>query len=156
GANDGLAILWSTETGAAVHRFVGHEFLIKAVAVSPKTGRFVAISDGSIHNTARIWDLATAKQLLVYKEHKSIVYSVAFSPDEQLVLTGGDNTARLWERETGKTIRVFQHPNTVVAVAYAADGQHIVTACEDGFARLWDLSSDAEPQLFKNPAGRIE
>lgn len=155
GANDGLAILWSTETGAAVHRFIGHEWMVKAVAVSPKSGRFVASS--GVDNTARIWDLATAKQLFVYKEHTSIVYSVAFSPDENLMLTGSaDNTAKLWERETGKTLRVFEHPNTVLAVAYAADGQHIVTACEDGFVRLWDLSSTAEPQLFKNPAGRIE
>jgi WD40 repeat protein len=155
GANDGFAILWSTETGAAVHRFTGHEWMVKTVAVSPKSSRFVAT--GSIDNTARIWDLATAKQLLVYKEHTSIVYGVAFSPDERLMLTGSaDNTAKLWERETGKTIRVFQHPGTVMAVAYAADGQRIVTACEDGFIRLWDLSSNAEPQLFKNPAGRIE
>src|SRR5262249_7947451 len=42
GANDGFAILWSTETGAAVHRFAGHEWMVKTVAVSPKSGRFVA------------------------------------------------------------------------------------------------------------------
>src|SRR5262245_42434839 len=91
GANDGFVILWSTETGAEVHRFVGHQFMVQAVAVSPKTGRFVA--SGSIDKTACIWDLATAKQLFVFKGHHSIVYGVAFSPDERLVLTGSaDNT----------------------------------------------------------------
>ncbi len=154
GANNGLAFLWSTETGAEVHRFVGHEFKVEAVAISPKTGRFVAT--GSIDNSTRIWDLATAKQLLVFNGHNSVVYGVAFSLDERLVLTGSaDNTAQLWERETGKVVKNFPHPNTVTSVAFAPDGQHIVTGCKDGIVRLWNLSTTGEPQLFKNPRGEV-
>ena len=38
-------------------------------------------------------------------QHQSVVYTVAFSPDGQTVLTGSsDNTVRLWDVRSGQSI----------------------------------------------------
>src|SRR5439155_9622927 len=48
--------------------------------------------------TARIWDEATGKQISPPLQHQRAVRQVAFSSDEQSVLTGSDDgTARVWK-----------------------------------------------------------
>jgi WD40 repeat protein len=56
------------------------------------------ILTASTDGMARIWDVATAKEILVLSGHENPVRSATFSPDESLVVTAsGDKTARLWD-----------------------------------------------------------
>ena len=71
------------------------------------------------------------------------VFTVAFSPDGQLLAIGGDdNSAILWdvadrsERET-----FIEHGSSVMSVAFSPDGQRLASACLDGFVRLWDVAN---------------
>ena len=71
------------------------------------------------------------------------VFTVAFSPDGQLLASGGDdNAAILWdvadrsERET-----FIEHGSSVMSVAFSPDGQRLASACLDGFVRLWDVAN---------------
>ncbi len=53
-------------------------------AFSPDGSRIATASDDA---TARIWDVATGKQIAVL-QHKASVLTVAFSPDGSRVVTG--------------------------------------------------------------------
>ena len=71
------------------------------------------------------------------------VFTVAFSPDGQLLASGGDdNAAILWdvadqnERET-----FIEHGSAVMSVAFSPDGLRLASACLDGFVRLWDVAN---------------
>ena len=71
------------------------------------------------------------------------VFTVAFSPDGQLLASGGDdNAAILWdvadrsERET-----FIEHGSSVMSVAFSPDGGRLASACLDGFVRLWDVAN---------------
>jgi WD40 repeat protein len=52
---------------------------------------------GSLDQTARLWDGATARPLGGSMQHQGPVMAVAFRPDGNAVLTAsGDNTVCLW------------------------------------------------------------
>ncbi len=54
----------------------GHQGKVKALALSPD-GRF-AVTAGA-DRTARVWDLTTAQQLRVFREHTTELQAAAFS-----------------------------------------------------------------------------
>lgn len=70
----------------------------------------------------------------------SQVFSIAFSPDDKMILTGcDDGTVRLWDLK-GDTIATFiGHMRLVSSVAFSPDGKNVLTASLDITTRLWDL-----------------
>jgi WD40 repeat protein len=82
-------------TAAAVLRVSFYAIARKpAGSGSDGAGVVTASSD----KTARLWDAATGKQVVVLRGHDEEVSSAAFSPDGARVVTASlDKTARLWE-----------------------------------------------------------
>jgi WD40 repeat protein/DNA-directed RNA polymerase subunit RPC12/RpoP len=104
-------------------------------------------------------NLATWQQQLRVRrrvlQHNGRVRSVAFSPDDKIILTGSwDHTVRLWDASTGTPIgQPLQHPDTVHAAAFSPDGKTILTGCRDKIARLWDAATQkpvGEPLKHKD------
>lgn len=81
-----------------VHSFAGgHVGAVVSVAISPD-GRLLV--SGGADGTARVWDLATRKELWPLLGHKYDVRTVAFSADSKWILTGaGAGIVRLWTAE---------------------------------------------------------
>jgi WD40 repeat protein len=141
--------LWDAETGQEIRTFLGHTGLVNSVAFSPDGKRVLTGaglhgrpgSDSDEDNTAKLWDAETGQELRTFRGHTSNVYSVAFSPDGTLVLTGSeDSTAKLWDAETGQEIRTFRgHTRGVSSVAFSPDGTRVLTGSEDRTARIWQL-----------------
>jgi WD40 repeat protein len=126
---------------------LGHQGWIAAAAFSPD-GRYVLT--GSWDRTARLWEIATGKELRRFEGHTSAVLSVAFSSDGRYVLTGsglGDYSVRLWDTKTGKEVRRFVgHGGDVKSVAFSIDGQHVMTGAGsfDRSVRLWNMNTGKE------------
>ena len=60
----------------------------------------------SADQTARLWDVETAKEIAVLKGHTNFVQSAAFSPDGNRVLTSSDDkTARVLDVTWATTVR---------------------------------------------------
>jgi WD40 repeat protein len=67
---------------------------VRSAAFSPDGKRIVT---ASWDHTARLWDVATGRQLGEFRGHKSWVESAAFSPDGGRIVTAfDDKTARIW------------------------------------------------------------
>ena len=75
---------------------------------------------GSRDKTARLWEVATRRELHRLEEHHGSIMSVAFSPDGRLALTGSvDHTVRLWDVATGQCAAMFPTDSEVLAVAFS-------------------------------------
>lgn len=82
--------------------------------------------------------------------HSVSVYTVAFSPDGQLLAIGGDNNeAILWNVANRNESTDFRgHTKSVMSVAFSPDGKYLASASHDGFVRLWDVSSKRRHTAF--------
>jgi WD40 repeat protein/Flp pilus assembly protein TadD len=122
------------------------------VAISPDEKRMVT---GSLDGTARLWDMATGRQIEPPLAHVNWVSVVAFSPDGQTLLTGSyDRSARLWQvaelsasSATGKPLgKPLPHPDILWSAAFSPAGNTVVTGTTTDYsgaarARLWDVGT---------------
>jgi WD40 repeat protein len=79
----------------------------------------------------------------IYNGHIHRVNSVAFSPDDRLLVSGSrDSSVRIWDTETGLQLRVLEaHNDTVNSVDISPDGGLIASADIDGMIIVWALGS---------------
>ena len=82
-------------------------------------------------------------ELLVQTGHASWVTSVAFSPDGQLLASGGaDGTIKLWAVQSREVLRTLSGPTAEgIAVAFSPDGKLVASACADGTVNMWAVQS---------------
>ena len=84
-----------------------------------------------------------------YKEYKTLtghesdVYSISFSPDEQLIATASDDqTFRLWTYD-GQLLNTIQaHRLPVTSIDFSPDSQLIVTGSDDQTVKLWNRDGE--------------
>ncbi len=166
--NDLVVRLWDTHTKDVLSTIGGKEYagFGKKVVFSPD-GQRLAVSARK-DNTVQIWDMPNRQTLCRLEGHTTHVYSLAFSPDNKIVITSGwttkDVTIRLWDTMTGALLASFPDQG---AVAFAPDrntfagGTHIYTwnpetIQYDRTVRLEDVSKSYPPTaLTFSPDGSI-
>jgi WD40 repeat protein/serine/threonine protein kinase/DNA-binding XRE family transcriptional regulator len=102
------------------------------------------IASSSYDGTARVFEAASGKQLLIL-QHPVYLVTFAWSPDSQrLVTAGGDGVSRIWDAQTGKLVQ--EHSESTKSVAFAAgwspDGSRIATSYWPAdIVEVWDVAT---------------
>jgi hypothetical protein len=138
----------------------GHEAEVSSAQFAPD-GKTVVTA--SWDQTARLWDVASGKELHVLRGHEDAVSSAQFAPDGKTVVTASaDKTARLWDVASGKELQVLRHEGAVSSAQFAPDGKTVVTASGgelglglDKTARLWDVVSGKELHVLRGHEGAV-
>lgn len=83
------------------------------------------------------------KAIVEWKLHNVDIYSIAVSPNRELLATASrDGTACLWKFGTKQLVhRLVGHERDVNVVLFSPNGSRIVTCGDDGTIRQWDCTS---------------
>jgi WD40 repeat protein/serine/threonine protein kinase len=158
----GLDGTWIRDMGAGVskERFLQQPATPLSMAVTPD-GRTLAT--GNNDGTVRLWDLPSARERLVLRGPRELVWGVALTTDGRTLASGStEPSARLWDVASGKLLAVLDHCYPVRALAFAPDGRMLATALSEekrpfvaGAVQLWDVASAAERKTFDLNEDRV-
>ncbi len=99
-----------------------------------------------------VYEVATRKHKTNLKGHKDSATAIAFTPDPNIVLTGGlDHTIKLWNVKEGKSTREWKgHHHYVTSVALIDNGRTLISASGDHTVRRWPFSQN--PGMVDRPS----
>jgi WD40 repeat protein len=140
-------------TSPFINRMRRRKKLLSVLAIAGLVIVLLAASILYVHYLRRPSTIVPGRATLHLKldAHRSGVWSVGFSPKDDILASAGiDGTAKLWQVSDGKTIRELKHPMGVTALAFSRDGERLATTSYDSLIRLWRV---ADGQLLKTLSG---
>lgn len=139
GGAEGSVHLWSLNSDTPLAT-LPHASRVCRVEFHP-SGRFVV--SASDDTSWRLFDVAEQKELLLQEGHSRGVYTVSFSTDGSLLVSGGlDSIGRIWDLRTGRTVMILEqdgHIKPIYATDWGSDGHRVLTGSGDGWIKCWDL-----------------
>jgi WD40 repeat protein len=139
GVYDRVGHVWDLSTG----RVSGQGPAVKKAMVdySRDHTKFVSI-EGCRVAVVRV--LRTGEVVRRFPSQPGRPLSVAYAPNVDQVLIGGDGLAILWDVQTGREVRRFAgHTEPVIWVSFSEDGALVLTCSRHG-VRLWEGATGRE------------
>jgi WD40 repeat protein len=121
-----------------------------------RDGRTLAVGS-SWGGRILLWDLANGLLQSTLAGHmNSAVQSLSFSPDDALLVSGGnDGRVKLWDVRSGSLRASVQgQAERVWFTVFAPDGERLATASRDGTIKLWDVLSDDRRTIRTAPEAK--
>ena len=143
------ARVWEIATEQEVHVLRGHTEPVFSVAFTADGQRLATKGwDGRVI----VWDLGTGQPAFPPLGRggggASTAWSMAFSPDGELLALGGsyrDGTVTLYNALNGQIVHVFGgHTDRIACLAFSPDGRRLASASADRTIRIWDTRTGQE------------
>jgi WD40 repeat protein len=139
---DGTARIWDLKSGRELARLEPDKSPLSNSVYSPDE-RFVLTA--TQNGLATLWQ--AGKRVKDFKSNDSELFSAAFSPKGEKIVTASDNHARIWDIESGKLLAALDgHTGACRTAAFSSDGRWVLTA-GDTTVRVWDSTTGASIRM---------
>jgi len=138
---DGAVIILDQETMAVRKHIKASDKSARCLAVNPQSGELAV---GYSDHTIRIFDLETLQLKQVIAAHQNSVFTLTYSPDYHLLLSGSrDAHLKAWHTAGPYTLHtsVVAHMYAINHITYRPDGQYLVTGSMDKSIKVWDAAT---------------
>ncbi|CAK40796.1 uncharacterized protein An11g07530 [Aspergillus niger] len=102
------------------------------------------LASGSYESpVVRIWNVTEGTIAWTLDEHSAAINSLAFSPDNRILVTcSADNSACLWDLTTRTLLHTIDsHSESVNSVAFSPNGQLLASCSDDDTVCIWDFAT---------------
>lgn len=164
-AEDGSITLWTADTGLQLDSLAGAGGPVRTLAFISEKHLISAGDD----QTAVVWNANPDWQLVAQlgaagddplnissSPFEFRVLSLAFSPDGNLLATGGGEPSRsgellIWDVAKREKIRAIEdaHSDTVFGLEFSRDGKQIVSGAADKFVKIHEVSTGKHVRSFE-------
>lgn len=135
---------WNVDDSQALADFDAD---VRNFAFSPDKKQFVTVNNLSL--TAVVWDRISGQKIAQLIGHKMFIASMAFAPDGNTLITGGqDGLIIVWDiREQRARVKLIGHEGGVVELAVSPDGKTLASS-STRTVKLWHLPTFREIASF--------
>lgn len=116
------------------------------------TGDWIALGSSNLGQLL-VWEWQSEQYVMKQQGHSSAMTSIAYSPDGQYIVTGGDDAkVKLWKVSNGFCFVTFhEHTSAVTAVEFSQNKKFLVSASLDGTVRAYDIIRYRNFRTFTSP-----
>lgn len=116
------------------------------------TGDWIALGSCNLGQLL-VWEWQSEQYVMKQQGHSCQMTSIAYSPDGQYIVTGGDDAkVKLWNVSNGFCFVTFhEHSSAVTAVEFSQNKKFLVSASLDGTVRAYDIIRYRNFRTFTSP-----
>jgi len=132
GSVDKTIRLWNIKSSYSSDILSGHTQKITCLGID---GEYLI--SGSLDTTIKIWHLPTKQLVKTLTGHLNGVYSLAISPQGDILATAGVREIKLWNLKTGELLEVLLGSYPIV---FSSNGDFLVSSSPENNLKIWTKS----------------
>ncbi|KAK0095746.1 hypothetical protein PV326_007504 [Microctonus aethiopoides] len=151
GFSNGSFFLYELPEVNMIHSLSISQQAISSIALN-SSGDWIALGCEQMGQLL-VWEWQSETYAMKQQGHSNNMNCLAYSPDGQYIVTGGDDgKVKLWNTLTGFcTVTFTEHTSAVSHVLFSHNRKFIVSASLDGTARAYDLTRYRNFKTFTSP-----
>ncbi|KAI8569275.1 hypothetical protein RHMOL_Rhmol02G0266300 [Rhododendron molle] len=155
-SSDSTIRLWSTKLNANLVCYKGHNYPVWDVQCVQWHENCNYIATGSSDKTVRLWDVQSGECVRIFIGHRSMVLSLAMSPDGRYMASGDeDGTIMMWDLSSGRCVTpLVGHSSCVWTLDFSCEGSLLASGSADCTVKLWDVTASTKaPKIEESKTG---